>query len=114
MPAPLFTPSHTSTTNTTLKGESQDAYNQNYDNNGQPNEASFGHEFLGGAAAFAGMKVFEDHQRKEGKQVSHQFAKELIAGFAGAEADKLAETKGMDLYVHLSSFTLDRCSRRYV
>ena len=44
------------------------------------------------------MKVFEDHQRKEGKQVSHQFAKELIAGFAGAEADKLAETKGMDLY----------------
>lgn len=45
------------------------------------------------------MKVFEDHQRKEGKQVSHQFAKELIAGFAGAEADRLAETKGMDLYV---------------
>lgn len=31
-----------------------------------------------------------------GKQVSHQFAKELLAGFAGAEVDKLAETKGLD------------------
>ena len=31
-----------------------------------------------------------------GKPVSHQFAKELLAGFAGAEVDKLAETKGMD------------------
>lgn len=31
-----------------------------------------------------------------GKPVSHQFAKELLAGFAGAEVDKLAETKGAD------------------
>jgi len=31
-----------------------------------------------------------------GEPVSHQFAKEMIAGFAGAEADKLAETKGAD------------------
>lgn len=28
--------------------------------------------------------------------MSHQFAKELLAGFAGAEVDKLAETKGAD------------------
>ena len=28
------------------------------------------------------MKVFEDHQRKEGKAVSHGTAKELLAGFA--------------------------------
>lgn len=33
-----------------------------------------------------------------GKPVSHQFAKELIAGFAGAEVDKLAETKGEDAW----------------
>lgn len=32
----------------------------------------------------------------KGKPVSHQFAKELLAGFAGAEVDKFAETKGMD------------------
>lgn len=31
-----------------------------------------------------------------GKPVNHQFAKELLAGFAGAEVDKLCETKGMD------------------
>lgn len=33
-----------------------------------------------------------------GKPVSHAFAKELLAGFAGAEVDKLAETKGEDFY----------------
>jgi len=28
--------------------------------------------------------------------VQHAFAKELLAGFAGAEADRLFETKGLD------------------
>lgn len=64
------------------------------------------------------MKMFEDKQRKEGtcwrclhnthpfdrtvltqstgQAVSHGFAKELLAGFAGAEVDRLAETKGAD------------------
>merc|ERR1739838_420314 len=80
-------------------GESHDAYNQMYDNNNQPqfdNQSSLGHEVIAGGAAFAGFKAFEDHQRSEGKPVSHQFAKELLAGFAGAEVDKLAETKGED------------------
>jgi hypothetical protein len=31
-----------------------------------------------------------------GKTVSHAFAKELLAGFAAAEVDRLAETKGAD------------------
>ncbi len=31
-----------------------------------------------------------------GKPVSHSFAKEMIAGIAGAEVDRLAETKGED------------------
>lgn len=31
-----------------------------------------------------------------GETVNHGFAKELLAGFAGAEVDKLAETRGMD------------------
>lgn len=34
--------------------------------------------------------------RVTGKTVSHSFAKEALMGFAGAEVDKLAETKGMD------------------
>jgi len=78
-------------------GDSQDAYNQAYDNDGE-NKSSLGHEVIAGGAAFAGFKAFEDHQRKEGKPVSHQFAKELLAGFAGAEVDKFAETHGEDWY----------------
>jgi len=31
-----------------------------------------------------------------GEPVSHGFAKEMLAGFAGAEVDKLFETKGLD------------------
>ncbi|KAL8722988.1 MAG: hypothetical protein Q9225_000604 [Loekoesia sp. 1 TL-2023] len=114
-------------------GESQDAHEQVYGSGGYENQAKFSHELIGGAAAFEGMKLFEDRQRKEvslpshiqasspppllsipispspsfqsmptnppqGKPVSHAFAKELLAGFAGAEVDKLAETKGMDEY----------------
>jgi len=78
-------------------GESQDAYDAAY-TNGRPNEAKLSHEVLAGGAAFAGFKAFEDHQRKEGKPVSHQFAKELLVGFAAAEVDKLAETKGEDWF----------------
>jgi hypothetical protein len=74
-------------------GESEDAYNQVQQGD---NQSSFGHEAIAGAASFGAFKMFEDHQRKEGKTVSHQFAKELLVGFAGAEIDKLAETKGMD------------------
>lgn len=40
--------------------------------------------------------MFEDRQRKEGKPVSHSFAKEAIAGIAGAEVDKLFESKGLN------------------
>ncbi|KAK8153960.1 hypothetical protein BKA80DRAFT_192562, partial [Phyllosticta citrichinensis] len=60
------------------------------------NESSLSHELLAGGAAFAGFKAFEDHQRKQGKPVQHAFAKELLAGFAAAEVDKLAESKGAD------------------
>jgi hypothetical protein len=37
-------------------------------------------------------------QPQSGQQVSHGFAKEMLAGIVGAEVDKLAETKGMDEY----------------
>lgn len=33
-----------------------------------------------------------------GKTVNHAFAKEVLAGFVGAEVDKLAETKGEDAW----------------
>ncbi|KAJ5241254.1 CipC-like antibiotic response protein [Penicillium citrinum] len=75
-------------------GESDDAHRKVY--GGEKHEGKFSHELLAGAASFAGMKAFEDHQRKEGKTVKHAFAKEALMGLVGAEVDKLAETKGMD------------------
>ncbi|KAF2113669.1 hypothetical protein BDV96DRAFT_578193 [Lophiotrema nucula] len=82
-------------------GDAEQSYDKVYNNDNfdqDKNESSFGHEVVAGGAAFAGFKAFEDHQRKEGKVVNHQFAKELLAGFAGAEVDKLAETKGEDWF----------------
>ncbi|KAJ5176890.1 CipC-like antibiotic response protein [Penicillium canariense] len=64
-------------------------------------ESHFSHELIAGAASFAGMKAWEDHQRREGKPVKHAFAKEAIAGLVGAEVDKLAESKGMDEFDRL-------------
>ena len=74
-------------------GESQDAYNQAYNDD---HEGKLSHENVAGGASFAAMHAFEERQRKEGKPVNHEFAKELIASFAGAEVDKLCETKGLD------------------
>lgn len=38
-----------------------------------------------GAAAFFAMREYEKHQSQNGQPPSHQFAKELMAGIAGAE-----------------------------
>ncbi len=39
-----------------------------------------------GAAAFFAMREYEKHQAANGQPPSHEFAKELMAGVAGAEA----------------------------
>ncbi|EMC94133.1 hypothetical protein BAUCODRAFT_36602 [Baudoinia panamericana UAMH 10762] len=75
--------------------DNNDAYNQ-VQNDQPDHEGKFSHELIAGGASFMAMKVFEDQQRKEGKVVNHQFAKELLAGIAGGEVDKLCETKGAD------------------
>jgi hypothetical protein len=49
---------------------------------------------IAGAAGFAAMKAYEDHLRATGAEPSHALMKELLAGFAAAEIDKLVETKG--------------------
>lgn len=77
--------------------EHKDAYDQVYNQeNSTEHKGHFGHELLAGAASFAAMKKFQQEQRNKGEKVSHSFAKETIAAFAGAEAEKLAETKGLD------------------
>lgn len=43
---------------------------QVYSSDGYNNQAKFSHELIAGGAAFEGMKLFEDHQRKEGMSIS--------------------------------------------
>jgi hypothetical protein len=47
--------------------EHENNYQQVYENdNFEENKSSMGHEVIAGGAAFAGFKMFEDRQRKEG------------------------------------------------
>jgi deoxyribodipyrimidine photolyase-like uncharacterized protein len=45
---------------------------------------------------YLAMKAYEDHLRRTGHHVSHPLMKEILAGIAAAEVDKLFETKGLD------------------
>ncbi|KAI1829299.1 hypothetical protein DTO027I6_9814 [Penicillium roqueforti] len=54
------------------------------------------HKLIGGAAAFEAAKLYEDKRVHDGQPENHLMAKELIAGIAGAEVDKLFESKGLD------------------
>jgi hypothetical protein len=45
---------------------------------------------------YLAMKAYEDHVRNTGEQVSHPRMKEMLAGFAAGEVDKLFETHGLD------------------
>lgn len=42
------------------------------------------------------MHAYEAHLRAEGKEPTHAFMKEMLAGIAAAEVDRLIETKGLD------------------
>ncbi|KAJ3324245.1 hypothetical protein HDV06_000284 [Boothiomyces sp. JEL0866] len=59
-------------------------------------KAKFTHELVAGAAAFEAARKYEQYEAAQGKPQSHALAKEIFAGFLGAEVDKLVETKGMD------------------
>ncbi|MFE3194068.1 DUF3759 domain-containing protein [Nocardia sp. NPDC059240] len=70
----------------------------NIDPNNEDHKAKLSHELIGGAAGFEAMKAYENHCAANGKPASHALAKELLAGFAAAECDKLFETKGLDAW----------------
>lgn len=74
-------------------GFNEDHHEQVY---GGEHEGKFSHELVADPASFEAAKLYEDRQRREGKPVSHKFAKELLAGIVGGEVDKLFETKGLD------------------
>ncbi|KAG0312141.1 hypothetical protein BGZ97_011434 [Linnemannia gamsii] len=71
-------------------GNHEDAHNQVY--GGQTHHSEWSHELIAGAAAFEAMKSVE-RGRPEDK---HKLTRELFAAMAGAEADKLFESKGLD------------------
>ncbi|WVO19623.1 uncharacterized protein IAS62_000912 [Cryptococcus decagattii] len=68
----------------------------NLDPNNQQHKAKLSHELIGGAAGFEAMKAYENHVARNGKPSSHAMAKEILAGLAAAEVDRLFETKGLD------------------
>lgn len=49
---------------TSHAGESEEAHREVYGQ--EKHESKLSHELVAGAASFAGMKAWEDHQRKEG------------------------------------------------
>ncbi|GAA6037407.1 hypothetical protein JCM8097_008554 [Rhodosporidiobolus ruineniae] len=59
-------------------------------------KSSLTHELIAAAAAFEAQKAYANHCAQNGRPESHQKARELLAAFAAAEADKLIETKGLD------------------
>ncbi|KAG8882639.1 hypothetical protein FRB97_007985 [Tulasnella sp. 331] len=72
-----------------------DSDQQNY-NDCQGNKASWSHELIAGAASYEAAKAYENHVAENGQPPSHEKAKELLAGFAGAFVDREAETRGRD------------------
>ncbi|KAG1754070.1 uncharacterized protein EDB91DRAFT_1101464 [Suillus paluster] len=72
--------------------------NDEFRDSDAPHEASLSHELLGGAVAFEAARAYEQHCAKNGKPDNHALAKELFAGFAGAALDRVAETKGADMW----------------
>ncbi|CDR44329.1 RHTO0S09e02696g1_1 [Rhodotorula toruloides] len=59
-------------------------------------KSELSHELIAAAAAYEAQKAYASHVAANGKPESHQKARELLAAFAAAEADKLIETKGLD------------------
>jgi len=71
------------------------AYQQSTDPDNQP---KFTHELAAGGAAFYAAREYEKHCEANGKPESHQKAKELLAGFAGAFFDREVEPRAENAY----------------
>lgn len=59
-------------------------------------KSSLTHELIAGAAGFEAMKSYEKYLRELGEKPSYSLMKEILAGLAVAEVDKLIKTKGLD------------------
>ncbi|RDB22699.1 hypothetical protein Hypma_010147 [Hypsizygus marmoreus] len=61
-----------------------------------PHGAELSHELIAAAASYEAAKEYEKHVARNGPPPSHEKAKEIFAGLAGAFVDRLIETKGLD------------------
>ncbi|CDO75598.1 hypothetical protein BN946_scf184858.g38 [Trametes cinnabarina] len=61
-----------------------------------PHKAELSHELIAAAASYEAAKAYEKHVERDGKPESHEKAKEIMAGLAGAFVDRVVETKGLD------------------
>ncbi|GFF94071.1 phosphoglycerate mutase family protein [Aspergillus udagawae] len=61
-----------------------------------PHEAKISHELIAAAASYEAAKAYENHVAENGPPPSHEKAKEILAGLAGAFIDRDVETKGLD------------------
>ncbi|KAK9814289.1 hypothetical protein WJX72_003476 [[Myrmecia] bisecta] len=75
-------------------GEHEQAHDELYGD--KEHDGCWTHEALAGGAAFYAMRQYEQKREREGVSGDHAFLKEMLAAAAGAEVDKLVETKGLD------------------
>ncbi|GFF52737.1 phosphoglycerate mutase family protein [Aspergillus udagawae] len=61
-----------------------------------PHEVKISHELIAAAASYEAAKAYENHVAENGPPPSHEKAKEILAGLAGAFIDRDVETKGLD------------------
>ena len=57
------------------------------------NRSKLSHDIVAGAASFEATRLFEDRHRRNGKPVSHAFARKTLIALAASEVDKLFEVK---------------------
>ncbi|KIS68717.1 uncharacterized protein UMAG_03284 [Mycosarcoma maydis] len=77
-------------------GNHEEAADFVYNQDPREHESKFSHEAVGFGAGFVAMREYEKRQEAKGEHPKHEMAKEILAGIAGAEVDKLFETKGLD------------------
>lgn len=57
------------------------------------NRSKLSHDIVAGAASFEATRLFEDRHRRNGKPVSHAFARKTLIALAASEVDKLFKVK---------------------
>ncbi|KAJ7364012.1 hypothetical protein B0H14DRAFT_2665365 [Mycena olivaceomarginata] len=76
--------------------DSDEASAYNSVTNESTHKSEISHQLIAAAASYEAARAYEKHVEANGKPASHDQAKALLAGFAGAFVDRIVETKGLD------------------